>query len=266
MLKIDREKPAAPERLVPGTLAWDLYQVEHKQRYEWAAKYCVGLRVLDVACGVGYGSEILRQAGATKVVGADLALEAVSPNGHQRLALYTNADACRLPFADGSFDVVVSFETIEHVAGPELLLQEIVRVLKPGGVCICSSPNRDFQPFAGEKGDNPFHFSEMSFADFDQLFTRYFSVTERLSQTHSEAYIRHLQLLRELDARLKPIRFSRLMRMEKTIRQWIGRDSLNGLESLPDQLSRAVPGDYKIEPLDTVSNRLLTFIFVGRRL
>lgn len=266
MLKTEQVNKTAPERLVPGTIEWELYEVEHRQRYEWAAKHCAGLRVLDVACGVGYGSEILRQAGAMKVVGVDLALEAISPNGHQRLALYANADACRLPFADGSFDVVVSFETIEHVAKPERLLQEIVRVLKPGGVGICSSPNRDFQPFAGEKVDNPFHLSEMSFAEFDQLFTKYFSVTERLSQTHSQAYIRHLQLLRELDARLKPIRYSRLLRMEKKFRQWLGRDSLNGLEALPAQLSRAVRGDYAIEPLDTVSSRLLTFLFVGKRL
>ena len=252
-----------PERLVPGTDAWHLYEVEHRQRYEWAAQYCASQRVLDVACGVGYGSEMLRAAGAKSVVGVDLAFDAFSTNGHQRQALFTNGDACRLPFGDQTFDVVVSFETIEHVAQPERLLQEIQRVLKPEGICICSSPNRDFQPFAGNKEQNPFHISEMSFAEFDQLFTKYFSVTERLSQTHSESYVRHLQLLRELDARLKPLRFSRFLRVEKTIRKWLGRDSLNGLASLPSQLTRAVPGDYLIETLATPSTKLLTFIFVG---
>lgn len=254
---------SVPERLVPNTEAWDLYQVEHLQRYNWSAPYCAGLRVLDVACGVGYGSVILCEAGAASVVAVDLAFDAIAANGEARQPLFTNANACKLPFGDETFDVVVSFETIEHVPDPESLLQEIRRVLKPGGICICSSPNRDFKPFTGNKEENPYHISEMTFAEFDQLFTKYFSVTERFSQTHSESYIRHLQLLREMDARLKPMRFSRLLRMENKIRHWLGRESLNGIGSLPNQLARAVPGDYVVEPLTEPRANLLTFIFVG---
>jgi len=263
MLKADQQTTTAPERLVPGTLEWDLYEVEHRQRYEWAAKYCRNLRVLDVACGVGYGSEILREAGAAKVIGVDLAFEAIAPNGNERKALFANGDACKLPFAAQTFDVVVSFETIEHVPEPEKLLQEIARVLKPGGLCVCSSPNRDFQPAAGTKEDNPYHISEMSYSEFEQVFTKYFLLSDRFSQTHSETYLRHLQLLRELEARLKPIRFSRLLRLENKVRTFLGRESLNGLKSLPQQLGRAVAGDYVISPLGEYSDRLLTFIFVG---
>lgn len=263
LLKAATATSEVPERLVPGTLAWELYEVEHKQRYEWAAKYCHGKTVLDVACGTGYGSEILRQSGAAKVIGVDLALDAINTNPNGRRALLTNADACRLPFADQSFDAVISFETIEHVESSERLLAEIARVLKRGGICICSSPNRNFQPDSGNKEENPFHISEMTYGEFEAVFTKYFSVFESFSQTHSQTFLRHLQLLRELDARLKPIRFSRLLRMEKKIRGWLGRDSLNGLESLPEQLGRAVPGDYVIAPLAEPANNLLTFIFVG---
>jgi ubiquinone/menaquinone biosynthesis C-methylase UbiE len=252
-----------PERLVPGTLAWELYEVEHKQRYEWATKYCAGQTVLDVACGIGYGTEILRESGATAVIGVDIEVAAIA-NGNGRQAMFANADACKLPFADQSFDVVVSFETIEHVKEPELLLREFARVLKRDGSCICSSPNRDFQPYWGHKEVNPFHISEMNYGEFERLFTKYFSISERYSQTHSESYIRHLQLLRELDARLKPIRLSRLLRLEKKIRHWLGRDSLNGLESLPAQLSRGVPGDYTLSPLREPADNLLTFVFVGK--
>jgi ubiquinone/menaquinone biosynthesis C-methylase UbiE len=254
-----------PERLVPGTLAWDLYQVEHKQRYEWALDYCQGLRVLDVACGTAYGSTILAQRGAAQVVGIDISVEAVASNGERpaRLAL-ANGDACNLPFDDNSFEVVVSFETIEHLSSPEHLLMEISRVLKPGGVCICSSPNRDFFPFSGKKETNPFHISEMSYEEFDDLFARYFEVSERFSQTHSPMYIRHLQLLRELDERLKPIRFSRLLRIENKVRKFLGRDPLHGPECLSARLSRAVAGDYVIEPLHEATSDLLTFILVGK--
>jgi SAM-dependent methyltransferase len=254
-----------PERLVPGTLAWDLYQVEHIQRYEWALDYCQGKRVLDVACGTAYGSTILAQRGAAQVVGVDISIEAVTSTGKRptRLAL-ANSDACKLPFTAHTFDVVVSFETIEHLASPEHLLEEISRVLKPGGLCICSSPNRDFLPSSGKKEINPFHISEMSYEEFDGLFAKYFEVSERFSQTHSEMYIRHLQLLREVDERLKPIRFSRLFRIENKIRGLLGRDPLHGVDGLSARLSRAVPGDYVIKPLHETSSDLLTFIFVGK--
>jgi SAM-dependent methyltransferase len=264
MLKRVADYSDVPERLVPGTVAWELYELEHKQRYQWAARYCAGKRVLDAACGTGYGAEILARLGSPTVVGVDVAFEAIRPNGFSREALLTTANGCRLPFPDSSFDVVVSFETIEHVQEPESLLREFARVLKGDGLCICSSPNRDFQPAFGNKVANPFHISEMNYSEFNELFSRYFLVSERFSQTHSDSYVRHLGLLRELDARLRPIRFSRLLRLENKVRTWLGGASLNGLDSLPAQLSRAVTGDYVIESLEEASPNLLTFILVGR--
>src|SRR5258708_30443469 len=98
-----------PERLVPGTLAWDLYQVEHKQRYEWALDYCQGKRVLDVACGTAYGSTILAQSGAAHVVGVDMSAEAIAPNGKQPACLaLASCRSCTLPFVRHSFAAVVT--------------------------------------------------------------------------------------------------------------------------------------------------------------
>jgi ubiquinone/menaquinone biosynthesis C-methylase UbiE len=261
----DESISAVPERLVPGTIAWELYQVEHKQRYEWVTNYCAGKKVLDLACGTGYGSEILARNDASTVVGVDISADAVASKGKGlRGAFFLSADACKLPFSDHTFQVVVSFETIEHLENPERLLAEVARVLQSGGLCICSSPNRNFKPFTGGKEANPFHLSEMTYDEFDRLFTKHFDIVARFSQTHSEGYLRHLQLLRELNERLKQLRFSRLLRIEKKIRTLLGRDSFNGVESLPAGLGRAVPGDYVIEPLNEPSDRLLTFIFVGR--
>jgi 2-polyprenyl-3-methyl-5-hydroxy-6-metoxy-1,4-benzoquinol methylase len=253
------------ERLVPGTLAWEFYRVEHQQRYEWASKYCAGKDILDVACGVGYGSEILALEGAANVIGLDVSFEAVAFGGAKQSspAIFLNADASHLPFDSGTFDVVVSFETIEHLPHPELFLAEVSRVLKSGGLCICSSPNLDFMPSTGHKEDNPFHLSEMSYADFNRLFIKHFEVSERFSQTHSEIYIRHLDLLRELEQRFRAVRFNRLFRMEGKIRGLLGRDALE-IPSLPTRLERAVPGDYVIKPLDQPSVDLLTFILVGK--
>jgi ubiquinone/menaquinone biosynthesis C-methylase UbiE len=254
-----------PERLVPGTLAWELYQVEHKQRYEFALDHCLGKFVLDVACGTAYGSTILAQSGAAHVVGVDISVEGIASNGKrpERLAL-ASGDACRLPFDDETFEVVVSFETIEHLVNPELLLIEISRVLKPGGICICSSPNRDFLPSSGVKEVNPFHPSEMSYAEFNQLFGKYFDISDRFSQTHSEGYLRHLEILRAINARLRPIRFSGFLRLEAQIRKLLGRAPLDCEGSLSPLLERAVPGDYVIERLQEPSGDLLNFIFVGK--
>jgi hypothetical protein len=111
---------------------------------------------------------------------------------------------------------------------------------------------------------NPFHPSEMSYAEFNQLFGKYFDIFDRLSQTHSEGYLRHLEILRAVNERLRPIRFSRFLRLEAQIRKFLGRTPLDYEGSLSPVLERAVPGDYVIEPLHEAAANLLTFIFVGR--
>jgi SAM-dependent methyltransferase len=121
------------ERLVPETAVEASLQ-EHLGRYRFARERVRG-RVLDVACGTGYGTAML---GA---VGVDLSLEALR-YARRHPALYLAADAARLPFRS-SFDSVVSFETIEHVAEPDRFVAECARVLRPGGLLIVSTPNRE---------------------------------------------------------------------------------------------------------------------------
>src|SRR5207249_9324746 len=100
-------------------------------------------RVLDIACGEGYGSAALARAGAASVVGVDISAEACE---HARRKYGVDARvgrADRIPLPAGSIDVIVSFETIEHVERPESFLNECVRVLAPGGALILSTPNRE---------------------------------------------------------------------------------------------------------------------------
>src|SRR5262245_31216724 len=104
------------ERFVPGAAGEIWY--EHWHRYHFAASLVAGREVLDVACGEGYGSALLARS-AAQVTGADIAPAAISHArgryaGQPNLA-FCEADCAALPFADGSFDVVVSFETIEHI-------------------------------------------------------------------------------------------------------------------------------------------------------
>jgi 2-polyprenyl-3-methyl-5-hydroxy-6-metoxy-1,4-benzoquinol methylase len=116
----------------------------HIARYEFALPYCEGKTVLDVACGDGYGVKILSEK-AKLVCGLDndphlLSQTPKLPNSEFRIG-----DARNMPYLTGTFDVVVSFETIEHFTEQKDFLSEITRILKPGGTAIISTPDHDVQ-------------------------------------------------------------------------------------------------------------------------
>jgi ubiquinone/menaquinone biosynthesis C-methylase UbiE len=151
--------------------------IEHVDRYAFAARYVAGQSVLDVACGVGYGSRILFEKGQAKhVLGVDISEEAVRearPYALPEKVEFLVADAQRLPLADSSVDVVVSIETLEHVPDPRLFLQEIRRVLRKGGQAIVTTPINEtetrFHPH------HPWHLREFSSAEFDSLLRDVFT-------------------------------------------------------------------------------------------
>jgi SAM-dependent methyltransferase len=137
------ELPFTGERFVPGTAGEIWY--EHWHRYHFVAPLVAGREVLDIACGEGYGSALIARH-AARVTGADIAPAAIA---HARACYaaqpnldFREADCAALPFADASFDVVVSFETLEHIAAQEAFLDEVRRVLRPDGFVVLSCPNR----------------------------------------------------------------------------------------------------------------------------
>ena len=172
-----------PGRFVPQEMKGELVEAEHLTRYWWSALLAPGRRVLDAGCGMAYGSVLLADAGAAEVTGVDLAedvIHAAQAETGDRVRLQA-ADVRSLPFEDGAFDLVVCFEVIEHVEAQDEVLDELRRVLAPGGVLAISSPNRDaYVP------GNPHHVHEYTTAELEAaLSARWAEV--RLRQQHTYA-------------------------------------------------------------------------------
>lgn len=176
---------------------------EHMVRYRFATRFVAGKRVLDVASGVGYGCEMLKAAGASEVVGVDYSPEATryaAARYASRQPHYLVGDAESLPFGDGQFDVVVSFETIEHLPRPQRFLQQVKRVLRPDGLLIVSTPNRG----VFTEG-NRFHLNEFTFDELQDCLSRSFTHVETLAQDDwITSAILELRDMEKADATLPP--------------------------------------------------------------
>lgn len=160
---------------------------EHRSRYRFAAQFAGGQRVLDVASGAGFGLRMLGQAGA-RPIGLDYDAAALTEVRRlERAARLVHADATCLPLATDSIDLVVSFETIEHVPDARALVVEIRRVLKPGGRLVLSTPNRAFGP-PERHTTNPFHIREFTADELRELLGEVFQEVRLYGQRPSAAY------------------------------------------------------------------------------
>lgn len=153
---------------------------EHLGRYRFAKDFVRGQRVLDIACGDGYGAAALARAGASSVIGIDVAPE-VCEHARRKYGLDARVgDAQAIPLPDRSIDCVVSFETIEHVDNPLLFVRECARVLVPAGILIVSSPNRPV--YSSEGRQNPFHRREFDEHEFVDLLRTEFNTVRLYTQ------------------------------------------------------------------------------------
>jgi SAM-dependent methyltransferase len=189
------KRDGVPERFAPKEMRGQLIEAEHVVRYRWAAAAAAGKRVLDAGCGTAYGTAMLADAGATEVVGVDLAesvLESVRAEMPDSVNL-RSGDLRALELDDDSFDLVVCFEVIEHFEEPLTVLDQLARVLAPGGTLLISSPNRGVYP-AG----NPHHFHEFTPAELTTELSRRFANVRLMRQ---QSYVTSAVLSDELFGR-----------------------------------------------------------------
>ena len=167
------------ERMVPER-ADDRTFWEHIYRYRFAARLAKGKKILDIACGEGYGAAALAKAGAAGILGVDVSAEACAHAASKYGIEARVGDAQKIPAESRSFNLIVSFETIEHLLQPELFVAECARVLAPGGTAVISTPNRDV--YRQNVPNNPFHLKELSESEFSNMLGGRFSKTKIFSQ------------------------------------------------------------------------------------
>lgn len=148
---------------------------EHLHRYGIACALAKGKAVLDIACGEGYGANLIAQV-AANVVGVDIDLDTIAhaKAAYRRRNLrFVRGSCAEIPCEDHSIHLVASFETIEHISEHDRFLAEIKRVLAPGGILVISSPDKMEYRRVSEAA-NPFHQAELNHDAFVQLMAQSF--------------------------------------------------------------------------------------------
>jgi SAM-dependent methyltransferase len=166
-------------------MSWDLF-LQHMGRYLFAKSFVSGKTVLDAACGSGYGSKILSE-NAKKVIGIDKCRETISycnSRYKDKNLFYSQMDCKCLAFPASSFDIVISFETFEHLQDPLIFSQELKRVLKDNGIILISTPNKENFSIYTKGKKNPFHFKEFTESEFVEIINNDFKLESVLGQRY----------------------------------------------------------------------------------
>ncbi|MGH8961219.1 MAG: class I SAM-dependent methyltransferase [Jatrophihabitantaceae bacterium] len=163
--------PLTGERTVPGVPAENYWFRRHEVAYEFAVPLVTGRSVLEIGCGEGYGTALLA-ASARRILGVDYdALTAAHAAATYPQARFVRANLAALPVRSATADVVVSLQVIEHVWNHQEFLRECLRVLRPGGALLVTTPNRlTFSPGLDEPV-NPFHTKEFTAEELVTLLT-----------------------------------------------------------------------------------------------
>ena len=184
------------ERTLPDVPAENYWYRRHLAVYRWIAERCAGLEVVDMACGEGYGTDVLRTR-AARVTGVD-----ANPEAHEHARLKYTRPGVRfvrdlVESYDEPCDAVVFLQTIEHLEEPGAVLDRFRALLRPGGTAYVSTPNvLTLAPPGAERSGNPWHVREYRAEEFRALCQRSFERVELLGVFHARKLRLHDLALR----------------------------------------------------------------------
>jgi 2-polyprenyl-3-methyl-5-hydroxy-6-metoxy-1,4-benzoquinol methylase len=200
---VQREQPSGVpplsltgERTLPDVPAENYWFRRHLTVYEWIAERCGGLDVVDMACGEGYGTDVLARR-AARVTGVD-----ANPEAHEHARLKYARPGVRfvsdlVERFEEPCDAVVFLQTIEHVEDPKAVLDHFREILRPGGIAYVSTPNVLTLAAPGaEKSDNPWHLKEYRAEEFRAQCASVFAGVELLGLFHARVLRAHELALR----------------------------------------------------------------------
>jgi SAM-dependent methyltransferase len=180
------------ERTLPDVPEENYWFQRHLAVYRWIAARCAGARVVDLACGEGYGSAVLA-SNAQEVIGVD-----ANPEAHEHARLRYSRGGLRFERAliedwgSGPCDAVVFLQTIEHLERPSDALERIARLLTPNGTAYVSTPNRlTLAPKGAERSGNPWHVHEYTAREYADLLRPHFGAVELLGVFHARKLRAH---------------------------------------------------------------------------
>lgn len=173
-----------------------LLHMSHLKAYDFAQSFCKDKKVLEIGCNIGYGTKIL--AGVAKeVIAIDFdtkALDYARKNYALSNIKFEETNATNLPYDNETFDVVISFQVIEHIKPSAVpnFLSEINRVLKKEGVVLLTTPNRKLRLYPFQKPWNPEHYTEYTAKGFSKMLKGFFQNTELLG-LRAESWIEEIE-------------------------------------------------------------------------
>jgi len=243
-LYLQRDQPAGVpplrltgERTLPDVPEENYWFRRHLVVYEWIASRVGGRRVVDLACGEGYGSVVLARTAAS-VVGVDANPEAFEHARLKYAAPDLRFERNMIELWDGDVDCVVFLQTIEHVQDPDGVLERLRGLVGPGGVAYVSTPNvLTLAPKGAERSGNPWHVREYRAAEYRALCERHFGCVELLGLFHARRLRAHELAIRRLG-------WDRLHRALGITKPFYGRFtpaiSVRDFALRPDGLDRAL--------------------------
>jgi 2-polyprenyl-3-methyl-5-hydroxy-6-metoxy-1,4-benzoquinol methylase len=216
----EREKPERADFSQPGH---EGYFGDHTARYEFVSHFVTNKRVIDAACGTGYGTLRLKLAGASACLGIDLDGTIVARNqamfGPQKVE-YLEANCETFDYVAWRPDVVASFETLEHVQNPSKFVGAVAGAMQAGGVFIVSCPNDE------ELGDNPYHLHSWNASELRAFLGEYFEDVVVLGQVLTPAAMANAEFGRYIDMRLGVLWNQPWTRVWRGVRRLLGREAV----------------------------------------